>query len=45
MTAWTLGNMLMQMAPGCDEAGTSIYMALHGYAWDTAEPQQIKEAA
>ena len=45
MTATTLGNMLMQMAPGCDEAGTSIYMALHGYAWDTAERQQIKEAA
>ena len=33
-------------SPGCDEAGTAIYMALHGYEWgDTAEPQQIKEAA
>ena len=45
MTATTLGNMLMQMAPGCDEAGTSIYIALHGYECDTAEPQQMKEAA
>lgn len=44
MTATTLGNMLMQMAPGCDEAGTAIYMALHGYEWGTAEPQ-MKEAA
>ena len=45
MTATTLGNMLMQMSPGCDEAGTTIYMALHGYEWgNTAEPQ-MKEAA
>ncbi len=44
-TAETLGRMLLARHPGCDEAGTSIYMALHGYAWDTAEPQQIKEAA
>ncbi len=44
-TAETLGRMLLARHPGCDEAGTSIYMALHGYAWDTAEQQQIKEAA
>lgn len=44
MTAPTLGNMLMQISPGCDEAGTAIYMALHGYEWGTAEPQ-MKEAA
>ena len=44
-TAETLGRMLMARHPCCDEAGTSIYMALHGYDLDTAEPQQIKEAA
>ena len=44
-TVETLGRMLLARYPGCDEAGTSIYMALHGYAWDTAERQQIKEAA
>ena len=44
-TAETLGRMLLARHPGCDEAGTAIYMALHGYEWDTAEPQQIKEAA
>ena len=44
-TAETLGRMLLARHPGCDEAGTSIYMALHGYEWDTAEPQQMKEAA
>ena len=44
-TGWSLGYLLMELAPGCDVAGTAIYMALHGYEWDTAEPQQIKEAA
>lgn len=44
-TAETLGRMLLMRHPGCDEAGTSIYMALHGYEWDTAESQQMKEAA
>ena len=44
-TTETLGRMLLARHPGCDEAGTSIYMALHGYEWDTAEPQQMKEAA
>ena len=44
-TAETLGRMLLARHPGCDEAGTTIYMALHGYEWDTAEHQQIKEAA
>ena len=43
-TAETLGRMLLARHPGCDEAGTSIYMALHGYEWNTTEPQ-IKEAA
>ena len=44
-TAETLGRMLMARHPGCDEAGTAIYMALHGYEWSTSEPQQNKEAA
>ena len=44
-TSETLGRMLLARHPGCDEAGTAIYMALHGYEWDTAGPQQIKEAA
>ena len=44
-TTETLGRMLLARHPGCDEAGTTIYMALHGYEWDTAEQQQIKEAA
>lgn len=43
-TTETLGRMLLMRHPGCDEAGTSIYMHMHGYEWDTAEPQ-IKEAA
>ena len=43
-TAETLGRMLLARHPGCDEAGTAIYMALHGYEWGTAEPQ-ITEAA
>ena len=44
-TAETLGRMLLARHPGCDEGGTTIYMHLHGYEWDTAEQQQIKEAA
>lgn len=44
-TAETLGRMLMARHPGCDEAGTAIYMHMHGYEWHTEEPQQIKEAA
>ena len=44
-TTETLGRMLLARHPGCDEAGTSIYMALHGYEWGTADHQQIKEAA
>ena len=44
-TVETLGRMLLARYPGCDDAGTTIYMALHGYEWDTAEPQQTKEAA
>ena len=44
MTAWTLGNMLMQMVPGCDEDGTAIYMMLHGYDWHKQEGL-MKEAA
>lgn len=43
-TTETLGRMLLARHPGCDEAGTAIYMHLHGYEWDTAGPQ-IKEAA
>ena len=37
MTAWTLGQMLMQMVPGCDEDGTAIYMLLNGYDWHKQE--------
>lgn len=44
-TSETLGRMLLARHPGCDEAGTAIYMALHGYEWDTAGHQQMKEAA
>ena len=44
-TAETLGRMLLARHPGCDEAGTAIYMHMNGYEWDTAEQQQIKEAA
>ena len=44
MTAWTLGQMLMQMVPGCDEDGTAIYMMLHGYDWHKQEGL-MKEAA
>ena len=44
-TAETLGRMLLMRHPGCDEGGTAIYMDLHGYEWDTASPQQMKEAA
>lgn len=43
MTASTLGNMLMLLAPGCDEAGTAIYMHMHGYEWGV--DGQMKEAA
>jgi len=44
MTAWTLGQMLMQMVPGCDEDGTAIYMMIHGYDWHKQEGL-MKEAA
>lgn len=44
MTASTLGNMLMLLSPGCDEAGTAIYMHMHGYEWDV-DGQEMKEAA
>lgn len=44
MTAWTLGQMLMQMVPGCDEDSTAIYMMLHGYDWHKQEGL-MKEAA
>lgn len=44
MTASTLGNMLMLLAPGCDEAGTAIYMHMQGYEW-RVDGQQMKEAA
>lgn len=27
-TAWTLGHMLMECFPGCDELGTDIYMEI-----------------
>ena len=27
-TGWSLGYLLMELAPGCDEGGTAIYMAL-----------------
>ena len=42
-TTETLGRMLLARYPGCDEAGTTIYMHMHGYEW--GEPQQMKEAA
>ena len=44
MTAWTLGQMLMQMVPGCDEDGTAIYMLLNGYDWHKQEAL-MKDAA
>ena len=44
MTANTLGNMLMLLAPGCDEAGTAIYMHMHGYEWCVGG-QKMKESA
>ena len=44
MTAWTLGQMLMQMVPGCDEDGTAIYMMLNGYDWHKQEAL-MKDAA
>ena len=44
-TAETLGRMLLARHPGCDEAGTTIYMALHGEEWNTAELPQMQEAA
>ncbi len=44
-TAETLARMLLARHPGCDEGGTAIYMALHRYDWDTAEPRQMREAA
>lgn len=45
MTAWTLGQMLMQMVPGCDEDGTALYMMLHGEDWDAPTLPQMQEAA
>ena len=45
MTAWTLGNMLMQMVPGCDVDGTALYMMLHGENWDAPELPKMQEAA
>ena len=45
MTAWTLGQMLMQMVPGCDVDGTALYMMLHGEDWDAPELPQMQEAA
>ena len=45
MTAWTLGQMLMQMVPGCDVDGTALYMMLHGEDWDAPELPQMMEAA
>ena len=44
MTAWTLGQMLMQLVPGCDEDGTAIYMLLNGYDWHKQEAL-MKDAA
>ena len=29
MTAWTLGHILMNAVPGCDEAGTELYMEIY----------------
>lgn len=29
MTAWTLGNILMDAVPGCDETGTALYMEIY----------------
>lgn len=45
MTAWTLGNMLMQMVPGCDVDGTALYMMLHGEVWDAPQLPKMQEAA
>lgn len=42
-TTETLGRMLLTRYPGCDEAGTSIYMHMHGYEWGVGG--QMKEAA
>lgn len=42
MTVWTLGRILIQMVPGCDEGGTAIYMHMHGYEWYA---RQLQEAA
>ena len=42
-TADTLGRMLLTRHPGCDEAGTTIYMQLHGYEW--GDEAKMKEAA
>ena len=25
-TGWSLGYLLMELAPGCDEAGTDVYL-------------------
>ena len=44
-TAETLGRMLLARHPGCDEAGTSIYMALHGEEWDAPTLPKMKESA
>ena len=43
-TTETLGRMLLTRYPGCDEAGTAIYMHMHGYEWG-GDGQEMKEAA
>ena len=43
-TTDTLGRMLLERYPGCDEAGTTIYMSMHGYEWGV-DGQEMKEAA
>lgn len=42
-TTDTLGRMLLTRHPGCDEAGTTIYMHLNGYEW--GDEPKMKEAA